>query len=255
MKQKISFFFLVILILAGILQAGELELQLSYGRWSLAPFKTAVERETEKLIREEIQLFLSPIFPGNELPVFSPRIDLSSSGYFFSVALWYNFSNSPFSIGVKSQYINFTIPYSASVEQSFVVFGLELAKVDAHGEGDMKLNSIGASILGRWAFVLQPRLRVSVFGGLNFFPYKGTLSIDGQISLSSKFGDFSYRQSDSFTLSEIREWNDHVPSLLIAPELGFCLQYKFARRIGALLEVSVSQGVYLSVGLFFTKRL
>jgi hypothetical protein len=251
MRHKIFFFPLVLSILAGVLYAGELEVQLSAGRWSLSPFTTAVERETEELIRHELQLLLSPIFGEIEFPLFSPHIDLRSSGYYLSMALWHNFSNSPFSLGLKGQYYKFTIPYSAFSEQSIEIMGLELAKVEAHGEGELKLNSIGASILGRWAFVLQKKFRVSVFGGLNFFPFRGTIYIDGQISVSSKFGDFEYRQSDSFTLREIRKWNDRVPSLLIAPELGFCVQYKFARRLGALLEVSVSEGAYLSVGLLF----
>jgi hypothetical protein len=253
MRYRIFVFSLVLLILAGVLCAGELEVQLSAGRWSLSPFTSAVERETEKLIRDEFRLLLSPIFGENEFSLFQPQIDLRSSGYFLSMALWYNFSNSPFSIGLKGQYYNFTIPYSAFAEQSIEILGLELTKVEAHGKGELKLNSIGASILGRWAFVLQPKIRVSLFGGLNFFPYKGTIYIDGQISVSSKFGDFEYRQSDSFTLGEIRKWNDRVPSLLIAPELGLCVQFKFARRLGALLEVSVSQGTYLSVGLFWAQ--
>ena len=205
------------------------------------------------MIREELQRLLSPSFPENVFTIFSPQVDLSSSGNYLSLAIWYNFSNSPFSVGLKGQYFDFKISFLASAEQSVEILGQELLRVETSGEGDLRLSSINGSILGRWAFVLKPKIRVSVFGGLNFFPYKGKVFIDGQILIQSALGDILYQQSDNPTLDDVRGWNDRVPSLLVSPELGLSLGYRFAKNLGAFVDVSISQGLYLSLGLFFTQ--
>jgi len=253
MKLKGIFILTVILLLSDISEAGKLELQISYGRWTLSPFTTVVERESEELIQEELQRLLSPSYPENVYSLYSPQVDLGSSGYFLSLSVWYNFANSPFSIGMKGQYFNLRMPFSAFIEQSFTILGQELIRVETRGEGNSKLSSITASVLGRWAFLMQPKYQLSVFGGLNLFPYEGTVFLDGQVLIQSPLGDVLYRQSDSPTLDDVRKWDDRIPSVLVSPELGLSFQYRFTRKVGVFIDVAISQGAFVSLGIFFAQ--
>lgn len=253
MKLNVIFILTVFLLLSDISEAGKLELQISYGRWTLSPFTTVVERESEELIQKELRRLLSPSYPENVYSLYSPQVDLGSSGYFLSLAVWYNFANSPFSIGLKGQYFDFRVPFSAFIEQSFTILGQELIRIETRGEGDLKLSSISASVLGRWTFLLQPKFQLSVFGGLNLFPYKGTIFLDGQVLIRSPLGDVLYQQSDSPTLDDVRQWDDQIPSLLVSPELGLSFQYRFTRRVGVFIDVAISQGASVSLGMFFAQ--
>lgn len=251
MKPKVIFILAVFLLLSDISEAGKLELQISYGRWTLSPFTTIVENESEQLIQKEIQHLMSPSYPENIYFLYSPQVDLGSSGYFLSMAVWYNFENSPFSLGLKGQYFNFRIPFSAYIEQSFTILGQELIRIETQGEGETKLSSIAASVLGRWTFLMQPKFQLSVFGGLNFFPYKGTIFLEGQVLIQSRFGDVLYKQSDNPTLDDVRQWDDQIPSLFVSPEIGLSFQYRVTRKLGLFVDVAISQGASVSLGLFF----
>ena len=254
MKLKGIFITVLFLLLSDISEAGKLELQISYGRWTLSPFTTVIERESEDLIRNELQRLLSPSYPENVFSLLSsPKVDLGSSGYFVSLAVWYNYENSPFSLGLKGQYFDFRMPFSAFLDQSFTILGQELIKIETQGEGDLNLSSFTASVLGRWTFLLQPKFQISVFGGLNIFPYKGTIDLDGQVLIRSPLGDVLYRQSDSPTLDEVRQWDDQLPSLLVSPELGLSFQYRFTRKMGVFIDVAIFQGASISLGMFFSQ--
>ncbi|GAG64217.1 unnamed protein product, partial [marine sediment metagenome] len=70
MKIKIIAILLFILILVSVVQAGDLEFQLSYGRWTMSPFVSYVERETENLIKTELIRLLDPFLPRDMYSTF-----------------------------------------------------------------------------------------------------------------------------------------------------------------------------------------
>ena len=90
MKTKIITGLTLFLILAILTQAQGVEFQLTYGRWSLSPFTTIVERESENMVRESYRRFVEDFLPGLALSSFLSRIELSSSGQYFSFAFWYS---------------------------------------------------------------------------------------------------------------------------------------------------------------------
>jgi hypothetical protein len=168
-----------------------------------------------------------------------------------SLVIWYNFKNSPFSLGLKGQYYNFRMPFDAYLDQTLTILGQEIATAKTRGEGDLELSSFAASILGRWIFLKEKKFQLSVFGGLNFFPYEGSTFLDAQIEIDSPLGDVFFQQSDSLTLDEMREWDDSIPSLLVSPELGLSFQYRFSPKLGVVIDVAIYQGAFISPGMFF----
>ena len=103
-------------------------------------------------------------------------------------------------------------------------------------------------------FVLQDsKFQLSIFGGLNFFPYEGTIFVDAQITVDSILGDAFYQQSDSLTLDEMRELEDAIPSLLVSPELGLSFQYRIKPKLGLVIDAAITQGAFISIGMFFSQ--
>ena len=251
MRVKIITLLLFILILVSVVQAGELEFQLSYGRWTMSPFVSFVERETENLIKSELTRLLDPIFPRDVYSTFQ-SVDISSSGEILTFSIWYNFGKSRFSLGFKGEYFNFKLPYSINSEQSVNIFDYQLISMETNGQGEVRLNSVMLSLLSRWRIFSLSKFRFYLFGGLTLLPYSGEISLEQITLLQTPVGDISYDGNYSETIKNIREWDDSVPSLLISPVFGICLKYDLARRLGIIVDLNISQGTFVAVGLSIT---
>lgn len=233
-------------------QARSFDIQLSCGGWALSPFRTVIERECENLIRNEFDKLVGTAIPGVFLSPFLSNLDLSSSGYFFSLGLWYRFGRSRFSAGVRSDYFDFRVPYTLSVEESLEMPGFPLATLKGQGRGTIRLNRLAVSFLGRWTPLSTRRTDVSLQAGLQMLPFQGEIKLDHSISLLTPLGDLRLSGSFDHTLVQIREMGLNVPSLIVSPSLEIELRYRLAAEAGIFINTTLAQGTYYAGGLFFS---
>ncbi len=243
---------ILLLSLSAFGRTRPFDIQLSYGGWSLSPFRSLVERECENLIRNEFDKMIGAAIPNVLLSPFLSSLDLSSSGRYFSLALWHRFGGSRFAAGVRGDYFYFRVPYSLSVQESIELPGIPLAAMDGHGRGAIRLNGLAVSLLGRWTALSTRRADVSLQAGLMMLPFRGRIDLDHTISVETPLGDLHYSGSFEHTFDEVRALGLDVPSLILSPSLGLEARCRLSAQAGIFVGASLSQGTFYSGGLVFS---
>jgi hypothetical protein len=233
-------------------QTRPFDIQLSYGGWTLSPFRSVVERECEGLIRNEFAKLVGSAIPEAFLFPFLSNVDLSSSGHLLSLALWHRFGNSRFSAGVRGDYFAFRLPYSLSVEESFKLPGFPPTTLKGQGRGTVRLNGLAVSFLGRWTALSTRRLDLSLHGGLLLLPFQGDVSLDQTTALETPLGDISFSGRFDHTIDQVRDLGFRVPSLIVSPALGIELRCRLAAGAGIFIDATAAQGTFFTGGLFFS---
>lgn len=240
---------LILLILSIPCFAQKVEFQLSYGGWSFSPFTTLVEREAENLIKDELTRVVDTVFAPDVFSTFE-SIDISSSGHMAALTMWINWGR--FSLGLESDYFEFTLPFTISAEQSVNFFATELLNVRTEGGGEVRLNSVMFSFLTRWAVVSTPRYKLFLRGGLNLMPFDGEISFNQRTVIATPLGNTEYAGVYSETIKNIRGWDEDIPALLLAPSFGINFQYNPFPRLGVFAGLAIHQGMYVAAGLAVT---
>jgi hypothetical protein len=224
------------------------DLELSYGRWSLSPYTSLAERETENLIKRELTRVVDSFLPND---VFSSleSIDLSSSGQMVSFTLWYRFNR--LALGLKTDYFEFLMPFSISAQQSISFLDFALVDVRTEGRGEVRLSSVMLSFLARWEVLASSKFQLYLQGGLNVLPYSGEIYFTQTTTVRTPLGDAEYSGDFSETIKNIRSWDEDIPSLLWAPVFGAKIRYVIHPRVGLFLDMAFAQGTVLSAGLSF----
>ena len=118
MKRSVILVSLIVTILVTLpppCRAGRFDIQLSYGLWSASPFGSLIERETENMIRSELERLLNSVLPPSAFSTLED-VSLSSSGHQAALSLWYRFNT--FSLGIRGAYFRYKLPYTIQLEQS-----------------------------------------------------------------------------------------------------------------------------------------
>ena len=233
-------------------QTRSFDIQLFAGDWTLSPFRTAVERESEDLIRNECSKLIGSAIPEAFLSPVLSNVKLSSSGHFFSLALWYRIGRSRFSAGVRGDYFLIRLPYFLSVEESLGILGSPLATIKGEGRGTILLNGLAISFLGRWTPISTRRVDLSLQAGVLLLPFQGKIFLDQTTALSTPLGDSRLSGSFDHTFAEVRELGLDLPSLIVSPTLGIELRYRFIAESGIFINMTTAQGAFYAGGLFFS---
>jgi len=243
-----------ILILAGAAfgQNRRFDIQVSFGGWSLSPFRSIVERECERLIKNEFNKLVESAIPNDLLTPLLSSVDLSSSGHFFSLAASYRFGEGRFSVGLRGDYFDFRVPYSLSVNESLEIWGFPLAALEGQGQGTVRLSGLAVSVLGRWTPLMTKRVDLSLQAGLMMLPFQGKILLDLTAALKTALGDLQFSGSFDDTFDEIRDLGLDLPSVIFSPTLGIEFRYRFLPDAGFFLNATVAQGRFLSGGLFIS---
>jgi hypothetical protein len=246
-------------ILAGAILAGPaagqsraLDFQVAFGGWSLSPFVSPIERECERLIRNEFDGVVGSVLPGILLSSSLAGVDLSSSGHFFSLAAWYRLGESRFSAGVRGDYFDFRVPYALSADETVSLLGFPLVSLTGRARGSVHLSGIALSLLGRWTPLSTSRAELSLQAGLMVLPFEGDILSDLSATVRTPIGDLPVSGRFQQTIDAVRSLGVDAPSLILAPSLGLEFRYRFAPRLGLFLNATSSQGSFLSGGLFFS---
>ncbi|MBN2245687.1 MAG: hypothetical protein JW755_07565 [Candidatus Aminicenantes bacterium] len=234
-----------------LIQADQYEIQISYGRWSLSPFTTLLEKESENLVKEGLKQVVDPFLPSYIQYIIQSNIDFSSSGQFVSLNFWYNFKNARYSLGFKGELIDFSLPYTMLSEQTLNFQDFKLAKIKIHAEGEVDLRSGTLSLLGRWSPVSGPVFKWWLYGGMTLYFYEGEVEIRPKIDLETPIGNINYSGVFDNSIDYLRELSGAVPAVLFSPSVGTQLQFVFHKDMGLVLEASLSQGSYFSGGMYF----
>ena len=251
MKFKIAFlsFLLIIFVFNPSHSWGsKFDIQLSYGLWSASPFGSLLERETENMIKNELERLMNSVLPPSAFSTLED-VSLSSSGHLVSLSLWYKFKQ--FSLGIRGDYYKYKLPYTINLEQSISFLDYELVRVRTEGGGTVNLNSVMFSVLARWEVLHSSRFRLHVHGGLTVIPYDGDMSLDQTTTVQTPVGDVSYSGAFSETVKNIRTWDEDIPKLLFAPTFGLSTEYDLHPRIAVFLGLAFAEGTVLSAGLNF----
>jgi len=243
-----------IFLLAGAVygQSRPFDIQVSFGGWSLSPFRSIVERECERLIKNEFSKLVESAIPNDLLTPLLSSVDLSSSGHFFSLAASYRFGEGRFSVGLRGDYFDFRVPYSLSVNESLEIWGFPLAALEGQGQGTVRLSGLAVSVLGRWTPLMTKRVDLSLQAGLMMLPFQGKILLDLTAALKTALGDLQFSGSFDDTFDEIRELGLDLPSVIFSPTFGIEFRYRFLPDAGFYLNATAAQGSFLSGGLFFS---
>ena len=243
-----------VFLLAGAVvgQTRPFDVELSYGGWTLSPFRTVVERECERVIRDQLDRLISSAIPDLLVSPYLSDIDLPSSGRFFSLAIWYRFGESRFSAGLRGDYFNFKLPYSVAVSESFEFLGFPLARLDVQGRGSVRLDGLALSLLGRWTPLRTRRLDLSLQAGLMMLPFQGELSMEQTTTLITPIGDLRLSGKIGHDFDEIRALGLDLPSYIYSPTLGIELRWRIAPEVGLHFNATAAQGTFYAGGLFFS---
>ncbi|MCJ7579827.1 MAG: hypothetical protein MUP98_04750 [Candidatus Aminicenantes bacterium] len=251
MNKKIIPIVLAIFIFTLNLSAEKFEIQISYGGWSLSPFIASVEKESERIIGDELYSIVSTLLPGTALSAFRSAIDISSSGKTLDLSLWYKIGSSNFSLGLKGQVYRFQLPYSLDSVQSIGFLGIPLFELESQAEGEIILRSVILSPLARWTALSSKNFKLSLYGGFSVFHYDGDFSLNGNVLVRTALGDFEFHGEVSQSIEELREWSDGIPSWMLSPSFGLVIQYNLSKEFGLLVDLSLSHGFFFSAGVVF----
>jgi hypothetical protein len=232
------------------LAAQGIEFRLSFGGWTLSPLHTTVETESEKIIQNEFFKLLDSILPEWSLsPVWSD-VSISSTGTFCSGEFWLPFRRSRFAVGLRGDWFSFHLPFTASAREILNILGFPIAELTARGWGNVDLKGLGLALMGRWTAYSSRRLDLSLQAGISALPFRGRIAMDQELSVVSLLGNLQLTGRLDQSIAELREVEDQIPSLIIAPSAGLDFKYRLTGNAGLFINLTVSQGTFVAGGFF-----
>jgi len=245
----------LLLFLSGIVLAGPesdksgvWEIEATWGPWTLSPFRSPLERETEAVIRDEFGRLIESAFLERVLSLDRIRADLDSSGQAFTVTAWRDVHKGTVFLGLRISRADFRIPFRISSRYDLHVFGVRLGELETHGEGTVRIRSTLMALLARWNVVRHRAWEVSLYGGAAVLPFQGDLEAEGTAVLRTPLGDISAHARDRADLDEIRAWNSRVPGSITAPLIGAAGRVRISKSLGVILDVSFGHGTAAAAG-------
>jgi len=244
-------FILALLAFAATLSAApaRVRVEIAASAWSLRPFTTPIEDESEKVIEREILRFLRPVLEYITLPPIRENLELGSSGACGSATLWIPLLSNRLEAGARVAYARFKVPFVLTVEQTYEVLDYDLVKVRGAADGRVLFDTLMFGLLGRWTFLRAGRLSWSLTAGATALPFEGDVEGRYELSASTPIGSVSKSGSDRITIEALRRDHEDIPSVLLAPWISTACEVRLAGRLGLVLEAGLSQGSFLSAGL------
>lgn len=245
----ISAAFLAVWLAAPPSAPAAVEVRLGFGGWTLSPFHTLIESRCEETVQGEFYELLNSALPEWILSPVRTNIDLTSSGRSLYAEVWVPLGQSRFALGARGDIFRFRIPFTASASETIQIFGLPVVELYGTAAGAIKLDGLGISLLGRWKVVSSRRFDLALRAGVSGFPFRGRVSMDQTLLARTPLGDYTYSGRLDRTIAEIRETNDEVPALVVAPVAGLEIGFHLDRRWSLYANVSVSHGTFYSAGI------
>jgi len=252
MRRKTAVLFFLFLFSWPLTQrAAGWEWQFSLGPWTLEPWTSPVAREAEQMVNGEVGRLLAPLLSEFTIFAFEPRIDLHSRGWFATAGCWRRLAADKFAVGLSASYLDLSLPFTLTHEQDIFFQNIHIAHIDVSGQGQIDLRTIMLAVQGRWRILQAGRATVYTGLGLTLLNFRGKLHLPLVASVQSLLGTFDLRKTEDRTLAELRAENHDIPSWIMAPELKLSLHYRLGPKSRLIMEINLSQGTFLAVGLSF----
>lgn len=225
------------------------EVRVGFGVWTLEPLRSTIESRCEKMIESEFFKLLNSVLPEWVLTPVQTTIDSSSSGRAFFAEVWLPVGRSRFAVGLRGDFFDFKIPYTASAAETIQIFGVPLAELSARGAGTVNLGGFGISLLGRWKAIAGRRFELALRAGGSAYPFRGTIEMDQTLLAETLLGDLSFSGRLDESIAAIRGDSDDVPAWIFAPAAGLDIGYRLDARLRLFASASVSHGTLLAAGI------
>jgi hypothetical protein len=252
-KTKFLLFWALLAAWPLVQKASDWEWQFSLGPWTLAPWTSPVAREAEKMVGDEALHILAPLLSEFTFIPFSPRIKLNSSGYFFSAGCWRRLAADKFALGFSASYLNFSLPFTVTDEQDIYFQDIQIAHFDIRGQGKINLRTIMLTAQGRWRVFQAGRTGFYTGLGLTLIHFSGNMYLPMVASINSFLGTFVLEITEDMKLAELRAENSNIPAWIMSPALTLSLHYRLGNKSRLFMEINLSQGTFLAVGLALGK--
>jgi hypothetical protein len=241
--------FLAVLLAAPTTAAAVVEVRIGFGGWTLSPFHTLIESRCEKTVQGEFYELLNSALPEWILSPVRTDIDMTSSGRSLYAEIWVPLGQSRFALGARGDVFRFRIPFTASASETIQVIGLPVADLYGTAAGAVVFDGLGISLLGRWKAFSSRYFDLALRAGVSGFPFRGRITMDMALLAQTPLGEDTYSGRLNRTIAEIRESDDDVPALVVAPVAGLEIGFHLDRRWSLYANISVSHGTFYSAGI------
>jgi hypothetical protein len=250
MRRKNIIIFILLLTARPLAQkAAGWEWQFALGPWTLEPWNSPVERKAEKMVGDEARHLLAPLLSEFTIIAFEPRVDLRSRGYFLSAGCWRRLAADRFALGISASYLDFSLPFSLTAEQEIILFGVPVAHIQTSGAGQIDLHTFMLAVQGRWRAFQSGRITIYTGLGITLLSFSGKLHLPLAARVETFLGTIELSKSEDKTLAELRAENTDIPAWLLSPALTVSLYYRLASKSRLFMEINLSQGTFLAIGL------
>jgi len=236
---------------SALAESRGLEVQVSYGGWTLAPFHPILESRTEDAILRSFESAVGSSLLGGFLSPLTARADFAkASGGSFSAVVWTHLGSSPFSLGFRADLFSFRLPYTVEVGESISIVGIPVARIDGRSAGTATIRGFGGSVLGRWAAVETRRFELHLQAGLMLFPYEGKITQDITAVVRTALGDVNVSGPWNMTIEEARGYSGEIPKAILTPLAAIEARLRLFPGGGIFGNLTFAQGTFVSAGLF-----
>jgi hypothetical protein len=229
------------------------EIEAACGGWTLAPFHPILESRTETAVREAFQNAASSTFLDDVLSPPAAKADFGdSSGFAFSATLWMRLGSSRFSVGLRADAFSFRLPFTFDAHESVSYAGYSIVEIDGRSVGAARVRGLSGTLLGRWTAVRSRAFELDFHIGLSLIPYEGTIDQELEGVVRTPLGDLTLSGGYDMTIAEARTWSDgRIPRAILSPAAAVEGRFKLWPNGGIALGFTVSQGTFISGGLYF----
>lgn len=201
------------------------------------------------MVSEEAGRLLAPLLSEFTIFAFEPQIDLRSRGWFATTGCWLRLNRDKFALGILASYLNFSLPFTLTADQDIFFLDIPVAHISTSGQGQIDLRTIMLTAQGRWRILQAGRTGIYTALGVTLLHFSGTLHLPLTASVQTFLGTVELRKSEDRTLAELRAENREIPAWILAPALALSLHYRVGAKSRLLMEINLSQGTFLAIGL------
>jgi len=230
-------------------KAGAWEWQFAVGPWTLEPWTSPVTRVAESMVEDEARHLLAPLLSEFTIFSFSPRIELHSRGWSATAGCWRRLKGGRFALGLSASYLDFSLPFTLNDTHDISFQGIPLAHIDISGQGKIDLRTFMLTAQGRWRAFQAGRIRVYAGLGLTLLNFNGRMQLPLDATVQSIAGPFELHKNEDKSLAELRAENDSIPAWILSPALAVSLHYRLGNKNRLFIEISLSQGTFVTAGL------
>lgn len=230
-------------------KASAWEWQFAVGPWTLEPWTSPVTRAAENMVEDEARRLLAPLLSEFTIFSFSPQIELHSRGWSATAGCWRRLKGDRFALGLSASYLDFSLPFTLNDKHDIYFQGIPLAHIDISGQGKIDLRTFMLTAQGRWRIFQADRVSIYSALGFTMLSFSGDLFLPLTASVESILGSTELVEVENRTLAELRAENNDIPAWILSPSLSLSLHYRLSARSRLFIDISLSQGTFLSAGL------